>query len=294
MSAGAGRLSTSLLVTDNNTGLIDAHVHVWTNDFRRYPLSSGFAPESMAPATYLPEDILREARPSGVQRILLIQMSYYGFDNSYLLYVLRSQPNVFRGVAIVDWNSSDPDRTMLEMATHGVRGFRIYPGKLNPHEWLELPGMQRMFRCAAEHKLSLCPLIDPRALDAIAQQCVKHAETPVVIDHLARIGASGPVRDTDVDQLCALSKQRNVKVKVSAFYALGNKKPPHDDLVPLIRRVYDAYGPSRLMWASDCPFQTLSERYEDSVSLVRDRLDFASSEDKDWMLRRTAEESFFR
>jgi len=82
-------------------------------------------------------------------------------------------------------------------------------------------------------------------------------------------------------------------VKLSAFYALGEKKAPHDDLVPIIRRVYDAYGPRRLMWASDCPFQTVSESYKDSVSLIRDRLDFASAEDKDWMLRRTAEESFF-
>jgi hypothetical protein len=37
-----------------------------------------------------------------------------------------------------------------------------------------------------------------------------------------------------------------------------------------------------------------SETYEDSISLLRDRLDFLSAEDKDWILRRTAEEFFFR
>ena len=280
---------------DNNTnGIIDAHVHVWTNDSKKYPLASGFSPEDMVPPRYLPENILRAARANGVQRIVLIQMSYYGFDNSYLLDVIRSQPNVFRGVAVVDWKSSAPDRRMLKLATQGVRGFRIYPGKLAPREWLELDGMQKMFQCAAEQKLSLCPLIDPVALDAVGQQCLKYPGTPVVIDHLARIGASGPVRNTDVDQLCALAKHPNIKVKLSAFYALGEKKAPHDDLVPIIRRVYDAFGPRRLMWASDCPFQTVSESYKDSVSLIRDRLDFASAEDKDWMLRRTAEESFFQ
>ena len=294
LGAAAEGTGTSLFAANNKPGFIDAHVHVWTDDFKKYPLASGFAPEDMAPRTYIPKDILREARPSGVDRVVLIQMSYYGFDNSYMLDVIGREPNVFRGVAVVDWNSNDPDRTMVELATHGVRGFRVYPGKLAPREWLELPGMQCMFRCAAEHKLSLCPLIDPAALDAIGQQCIKHPGTPVLIDHLARIGASGPVRDTDVDQLCALAKHPNVKVKISAFYALGKKTPPHDDLVPMIRRVYDAYGPSRLMWASDCPFQTVAESYEESVSLIRDRLAFASPDDKDWMLRRTAEESFFR
>ena len=48
------------------------------------------------------------------------------------------------------------------------------------------------------------------------------------------------------------------------------------------------------MWASDCPFQTVGESYEDSISLVRDRLDFVTAGDKEWMLRRTAEDFFFK
>jgi predicted TIM-barrel fold metal-dependent hydrolase len=61
----------------------------------------------------------------------------------------------------------------------------------------------------------------------------------------------------------------------------------------MIRRLLDAYGPERLMWASDCPFQVDNEKYSDSISLVRDRLDFLSAGDKDWMLRKTAEQTFF-
>jgi predicted TIM-barrel fold metal-dependent hydrolase len=115
-----------------------------------------------------------------------------------------------------------------------------------------------------------------------------------VIDHLARIGAAGPITESDVKALCALSRHRQVRVKVSAFYALGAKKPPHLDLAPLVKRVYEAFGPQRLMWASDCPFQVVGETYEDSISLVRDHLDFLSAEDNEWILRRSAEDLFFR
>ena len=114
-----------------------------------------------------------------------------------------------------------------------------------------------------------------------------------MVDHLARIGASGTTEKTDTDQLCALARHPNVKVKISAFYALGEKKPPHLDLIPLIRRVYDSFGPKRMMWASDCPFQLDKESYEDSISLVRDRLEFLTPGDKNWILRGTAEELFF-
>jgi hypothetical protein len=48
------------------------------------------------------------------------------------------------------------------------------------------------------------------------------------------------------------------------------------------------------MWASDCPFQVdPGHNYHDSIALIRDRLDFLTAEDKDWMLRGTAEKVFF-
>jgi predicted TIM-barrel fold metal-dependent hydrolase len=289
----AGALASALGGGQEPPGYIDAHVHVWTNDFRKYPLGKGWTPEQMSPSTYLPGDILTTARKSGVRRIVLIQMSYYGFDNSYMLDVIRSQPSVFRGVAVVDWHSPSPDKAMKETARQGIRGFRIQPGKEAPDRWLDGEGFQKMFRCGAEERLSICPLINPDALTALDRQCAKFPDTPVVIDHLARIGASQAIREADIKTLCALSRHKHVKVKLSAFYALGEKKPPHLDLIPLIRRVYEAFGSRRLMWASDCPFQTVQESYEDSIGLIRDRLDFLSAEDKEWILRRTAEESFW-
>jgi hypothetical protein len=48
------------------------------------------------------------------------------------------------------------------------------------------------------------------------------------------------------------------------------------------------------MWESDCPFQVEKDKYTDSLDLVRKRLDFLSEEDRDWLLRRTAAEFFFR
>ena len=60
---------------------------------------------------------------------------------------------------------------------------------------------------------------------------------------------NGEIGDSDTRLLCSLAKYtENVYVKVSAFYALGRKQSPYGDLVPLIHRVFDDYGPQRLMW----------------------------------------------
>jgi len=290
-SAAAGILSAA-----NRPGnWIDAHVHVWTGDLKRYPLASGYTREQMKPPQFLPEEIIRHGKGSGVNRIVLIQMSYYQFDNSYMLDVIKAHPKVFGGVGIVDSNGPDPAAKMRELKKGGVRGFRIYPGKgSTAQNWLDSPGFHKMFQCGAEERLAMCPLINPDALAAVGRHCERYPNTPVVIDHMARIGATGAIREEDIKELVALARHKNVKVKVSAFYALGAKKAPYDDLAPLIRRLYDTFGPQRLMWASDCPFQTVNGTYEASVSLVADRLPFLSSTDKDWILRKTAEETYYR
>jgi predicted TIM-barrel fold metal-dependent hydrolase len=206
---------------------------------------------------------------------------------------MRRFPGTFAGIAIVDWNAPEPDAAMLKMAEAGIRGFRIYPRGAPVEQWVETDGFRRMFAAGAERRLALCPLINPDALPSLARMCRQFPRTPVVIDHLCRIGAGGTIRAEDVDALCRMAEFPAVKVKVSAFYALGAQKPPHYDLAPLIRRVYEAFGPRRLMWASDCPFAVQNERYEDAISLVRDRLDFLTAEDKAWILEKTAEETFF-
>jgi predicted TIM-barrel fold metal-dependent hydrolase len=49
-------------------GLIDAHVHVWTDDTAHYPLAPGYKPEDMKPKRFTPEDLFRHTKPAGVDR----------------------------------------------------------------------------------------------------------------------------------------------------------------------------------------------------------------------------------
>lgn len=270
---------------------IDAHVHVWTDDQTRYPRDS--KERDYPPPRFTPDDLFAHSKPAGVNRIVLIQMSFYRFDNRYMLDCIAKYPGVFAGVGIVDPTRA-PEEAMIALAKRGVRGFRIVPGPF-PATWLENEPMERMWRTGAAHRLAMCCLIGPDDIPSVARMCTRHPETPVVIDHLARIGAGGEIRDADTRSLCGLAKYSQVKVKVSAFYALGLKKAPYRDLGSFIRRVHEAFGPRRLMWASDCPFQVQGgHTYTDSIELIRSGLPFLNDDDRSWMLERTAAETFFR
>jgi predicted TIM-barrel fold metal-dependent hydrolase len=274
---------------------IDAHVHVWTPDTAKYPLAAGYTRADMKPPSFTPEQLFEHCRPEGVSRIVLIQMSYYQFDNGYMLDVIAAHPGVFSGVAIVDEHAPGVGGRMRALREKGVRGFRVYPGRNGVDAWIGSPGMAEMWKTAADADMSICPLINSDALPAIEKMCGRFPRTSVVIDHFARLGAGGTVPRAGLDSLLRLAAHKHVHVKTSAFYAFGSKKPPYLDLGPMIRELRDAYGAPRLMWASDCPYQVNpGHTYRDSIALIRDRLDFLTPEDKSWMLRRTAERVFFR
>lgn len=275
-------------------GIIDAHVHVWTPNLKKYPLWEGYTRENMKPPSFTPEQLLAHCQPEGVDRIVLIQMSYYRFDNSYMLDCMERFPGVFGAVGIVDWFGERPDAGMARLAKQGVRGFRVTNrDAADKTKWIETPGFERMFQHAADNGLAICALMGPDGLPSLSRMCEKHPDTRVVIDHFCRIGVDGKIKDADVKALEAMAQFPNTHVKVSAFYALGKKAPPHDDLEPMIKRMHAAFGAERLMWASDCPFAVDNESYRDSLELVRDRCSWLGAVDRDWLLRGTAEKIFY-
>ncbi len=287
---------------------IDAHSHIWTPDVAHYPLSTSFTVADMRPKSFTAEELLATCRPSGVGRVNLIQMSFYGFDNSYMLDMIQLYPDRFVGTAVIDPFGPDPATRMRDLLPKKVRAFRIRPSdpegktepgrsqtiKLPPSRWLEPPGFASMFAEAAKTGQALSCLINPDAFAEVDRMCRRFPDSPVLIDHLGRIGASGTIIPEEVEALCGLAVHPKVLVKVGAFYALGRKNPPYLDLAPLIRRVVQAFGPERCLWESDCPFQVVRDSYDDSIGLIRDRLDFLTPDQKDWILWRTAERTFFK
>jgi predicted TIM-barrel fold metal-dependent hydrolase len=241
-----------------------------------------------------PEKILALARPYGVDRVVLIQTNAYMWDNRYIAdSIRRFGPSTFAGVGLVDPDSPDAAETMRRLARDGIRGFRLQP-ELHASTWTSLPGLKRMWTRAAEDGLVICPLLNPDALPGVDRMCAQHPDTPVVIDHFGRIGLDGQIREEEVRTLCALARHLLTHVKISAFFALGKRQAPYLDLIPLVRRLYEAFGPNRLMWASDCPYlMRAGHIYADSVQFVRDRLDFISAADREWLLWKTAGRLFF-
>ena len=274
---------------------IDAHSHIWTRDVTNYPLKQGTTLADLAPPSFTTEELLATAHKENVGRVVLIaHHTYYGFDNKYMTDAAEQHPGVFRVVGMIDDSKPHPDVEMKQLLKQHVTGFRITPWVREDAHWLNNAGMKLMWKTAAATGQAMCCLINPDNLPEVDKMCEQFPDTKVVIDHFARIGVDGETRDSDLKNLCSLARHKHTFVKISAYYALGKKHAPYDDLRPMIRRLYDAFGPQRLMWASDSPYHLVGEgnTYKASIALIRDRLDF-SDEDREWLLRKTAESVYF-
>lgn len=281
-----------------SSGDIDAHAHIWSDDLAKYPLGPWATPANMKPPTFSDEEFLSLMNRNGVNRAVLIQHApLHGYDNSYILDCARKHPGVFSVVAMINERTPNLKERLRDLRDQGARGIRIGPGKhadrtlnVDPPNWLKAPGQQLLWQHASELNVAICPLVSAEFLPTLDPMCAKFPGTTVVIDHFGRIEMGNK---KESQWLTNLAKYPNVFVKVSAFKNFGDKRAPYDDIAPLMRLVIDTFGPDRLMWGSDCPYQLMDgNNYVDALALVREGLGLTETE-KRAILSKTAERVFF-
>jgi len=114
----------------------------------------------------------------------------------------------------------------------------------------------------------------------------KLPDLTLVIDHMADCPVSQP---QELEKLIALKRFPNVFVKIFAHLVAFAPAISVLDSQELVKRLYDAYGPRRLMWGTDWPIIEPVAKYEAGAHVVRDDMKFLNAEDKSWMLSKTIE-----
>jgi len=286
--------------------IVDAHIHVCSPDFERYPLSPGFDESDPWLPSFTPDDHSRYSRHFGSVRINLVQMTWYGLDHRYIIDLIESDPDRVVGTGIVpavsDVSLGRPDRVMRDLSRCGLRAFRIRGRGAQPQwgqtdRWLHLPGYESMFATGAEENLALSFLMGPADIPELDRMCERFPETPVIIDHLGGVRVrDGQISAGELQALCLLARHPRVMVKLGPVHGLGNGQAPFLDVLALIRPVVEAFGAGRCMWQSDSggpiQMQDPERDYRASVDLIRNA-EFLSAADKDMILGGTAEEFFF-
>lgn len=276
--------------------VIDAHLHVWTNDTARFPFAHPNTPNfKPPPIAGTVEMLIEEMDRHAIDCAVLVQVIYYGWDNRYLAECLKRHPQRFRAQGLID--PADPkvaDKLEYWMREHGLSGMRLSPIYYKGRdEWMTSEAHHRLWKKAAALGAVFNFFLEAPQLERLETMLTAHPEVRVVIDHLARVDLAGPNADREVAQLTRLARHRNVWVKVSELSLLSpSKKAPYADTFSCVKRVYEAFGPDRLLWGTGFPGATRAQAgrppLEEELALIRREIPFFPAGDREKILGRNA------
>lgn len=236
----AGVLAAALPARAALPPWIDAHSHVFVRGLK---LAVDARNEPSYDASW--QTLLELAERNGVGRAVILQPSFLGFDNSYLLGALKAEPARLRGVPWISPSVETSPAEWEEMARLGVRGLRfpLY-GLPTPH-W---PAYRDMLGEALKRDWPIHLHVESKRLPDMLPMLLDGGHK-VVIPHYGMFDRTlGPVRDPGFRVLLDNARTERVWVVMSGAYRVGPERTRA--AAPML---LEAFGPQRLMWAGDWP-----------------------------------------
>ena len=262
--------------------MIDSHVHVFVHD-PHFP----FAPGAHPPADdFPPEKLIALMRANGVARTVIIQVSHYRWDNSFLSSVLKRYPTLFHGVCRVDPEDLAAPDHLSQLTEEGFRGVRLSPAADASGDWIRGPLMPPLWRRCAQLKVPMTILAPPLRLPDLVPLIDANPGLNVVIDHMADC----PLDRPDLLKLLLdLARYPRVFVKISDMWLLSKRPYPYADAQDQVKRLLDRFGARRLMWDTNWPVSLAQLPYAKVVELYRDHMNFLSPEEHEEILSGTVQ-----
>jgi predicted TIM-barrel fold metal-dependent hydrolase len=268
--------------------IVDAQIHVWSPDVSTRPWPAGRTVHAHGPAL-APEQVLQVMDDAGVARAVLVPPSWIGDDNTDALEAARRWPDRFAVMGRFDPTAPDARARLARWREQpGMLGVRLTFHLPFWSRWLTDGTLDWFWAAADELALPLMVFVPGRA-PAVGPIAERHPRLRLILDHLARpLGPKDDAAFADLDQVLALARYPNVAVKVSALPCYSSEPYPFPGLTKHLRRVYDAFGPRRMLWGTD--YSRLPVPYRDAVRHLKEGVDFLTADDRSWILGRACAE----
>jgi predicted TIM-barrel fold metal-dependent hydrolase len=260
--------------------IVDAQAHIWTAGTPSPHHTTG------RPAPFTANDLLAEMNGAGVDAALLAPPGWDPGGNKPSLDAAHAMPNRFAVTGDIDWSAPpDPKRIRNWLNQPGMYGLRLSfntPGKLPLLTGTDLDWLWT----EAERADVPVMLLVPGAVSAVGKLAARFPGLRLCVDHLGiPRGAKDAAAFEHLPDLLALAKHATISVKAGALPVYSTVDAfPHPSLHPYFRRVYDAFGPGRIFWASD--ITRVSCSYREVVTFITEGVPWLSQADKTLIMGR--------
>jgi predicted TIM-barrel fold metal-dependent hydrolase len=187
-----------------------------------------------------------------IERMVFVQPSFYGTDNSFLLEALKKVGAPARGVVILPATEVAPNM-LDELHERGVRGLRIDFFRMHDlgaakSEYL------RALRRAASLARSIGWHVELYSPGVVVRDLTEHLPeigVAVSVDHMGYMKIGHGLTDSDFRQFVEMVKSGQIWVKLTGPYRLSSGTDwQHADEMA---RALVAAAPERMLWGTDWP-----------------------------------------
>ncbi len=271
-------------MSDAVSPIINAAEHAWVINDPRFPIidADSACPGHKPTADYSAEHLIAEMNIYGIDRTVISHVCYYGRNNDYPGYIVKKWPDRFAGFGLLvghrlfdPGDPENPDRLSYLVEEQGLVGLRLSPIYDREKRWFDDPAMFPFWKRAEELNAVFNIFLSPEQVGQVDNMAQRFSGVKVVIDHIAMIDITAP-DEAGFGPLLELSRLPNVYVRTS-LHNPSRQGMPYRDVWPYLERIYDAFGPQRMLFANF--FEYL---------IMKEMIPFFSAEDKEWILGKTA------
>ena len=242
-------------------GSCDTHAHICGPEAEtRYdPARIYTPPDALLPAY---EHMLRTL---GVSRMVLVQPSVYGVDNSVMLAAMRATTLEVRGVAVVPVDISE--QKIDDLHKKGVRGVRFNlvdvkkPSGALP--LAEIISLAERIKSWGWHVELLIHVDDYPGFELF----FKDFPTDIVVGHFGYFRPGCSVEDPGFQGMLRLAASGKCWIKLTGPYRISSQELPYSDVDKFSKELIK-YVADRLLWGSDWPHVMMKKKMVDDGKLA--------------------------
>ena len=234
----------------------DCHAHIIAPGQFPYANGPGYKPRSDEVGDR--EAFARVRAAHGISHALLIQPSYYGYDNAAMLDAMRASGGRIKGVAVIPPDLSD--REMRRLRDQGVVGVRLNLMRTDP-DGLARPGSDA-FLSRLKAFDWFVQVYATGDVWAGIEAPLRRSGARLLVDHFGDPDLAGGLDQPGFQAVLRLGRDTDAVMKLSAPYRPSKRPFPHEDTEPFVAAAIQAYGVERCIWGSDWPFINTPQRVE--------------------------------
>lgn len=251
--------------------MIDSHIHLW----RRADGDDVWVADKIGGLArdFTVGDWKRHADACGVAGAILVQAAHSIAETERALALAAAEPRI---VGVVGWADLFADSLADDVARFRAHprlvGIRPLPPGTFGADWLTDARTRRGLATLGRAGVSVDVLVKWPGLARARDLLADLPEVRVVLNHCGRPDTMTGQLEPWASDLKSFARATTATIKLSGLIERAGIEWTAESLRPYIETVIDAFGPSRVMFATNWPVLEIGGTYEGWVAVLRETL----------------------